>query len=370
VWTGIADITLRLVRRMNDKTTGFTLPPFLRPPLSYRRFVQKIRLKDVAERAGVAVNTASTILNRRPNSWASKETEERVFKAAEELGYRPNRAAQSLRFGRFDAFALVLADFNDPFCAAFADAMEGVAESRGYELLIETSRNDPARESRILDELAHRNVDGVAVLAPAAAFSGGMPLVAISAAGATLPPVDAVLANFEPGLREAVAALLSLDHRRFALICGPGAAHLDELMRQLLPENGTSLCEFAQCGSGSAAVRDVSFPMFGRGAGARPTAVIAQNDVHAVGVMRAAAEAGLRIPHDISVVSMENSPLAARMPVALSAVAQPIAAMAVRAIEMLISCIEAGAARKHTEHALFATEFIRRESIGPAPGSA
>ena len=67
---------------------------------------KRIRLKDVAERAGVAVNTASTILNRRPNSWASKETEARVFQAARELGYRPSKTARALRSGRYHTIGL------------------------------------------------------------------------------------------------------------------------------------------------------------------------------------------------------------------------------------------------------------------------
>ena len=69
---------------------------------------RKVRLKDVAERAGVAVNTASTILNRRPNSWASKETEARVFKAAKELGYRPSKTARALQSGRYNTIGLLI----------------------------------------------------------------------------------------------------------------------------------------------------------------------------------------------------------------------------------------------------------------------
>ena len=68
----------------------------------------RVRLKDVAAKAGVAVNTASTILNRRPNSWASKETEERVFAAAAEMGYRPNKTARALRSGRFYSIGLIV----------------------------------------------------------------------------------------------------------------------------------------------------------------------------------------------------------------------------------------------------------------------
>ena len=83
--------------------------------------IMKARLKDVAERAGVATNTASTILNRRPNSWASKETAARVFKATEDLGYRPNRAALGLRLYIFNTVGLVIPDLHNPVYTTFAD---------------------------------------------------------------------------------------------------------------------------------------------------------------------------------------------------------------------------------------------------------
>ena len=78
-----------------------------------------MRLKDVAQLAGVAVNTASTILNQRPNSWASEKTRERVMKAAAELGYRPNRAALALQSGRFNTIGLLVADLDTPYFCHF-----------------------------------------------------------------------------------------------------------------------------------------------------------------------------------------------------------------------------------------------------------
>src|SRR3954447_17711274 len=116
----------------------------------------KVRLKDVAESAGVAVNTASTILNRRANSWASKETEARVFKAAEDLGYRPNRAALALRRGRFDAIALLIPDLHNPFYTAFADLLEMEAEKAGSDLIVESWRTNLERERHCLTDIVDR----------------------------------------------------------------------------------------------------------------------------------------------------------------------------------------------------------------------
>ena len=123
--------------------------------------VGKIRLKDVAEKAGVAVNTASTILNKRPNSWASKETEKRVFDAAKELGYRPNRAAVALQSGRFMTIGLLIADLENPYYTHFSEVFGNQIEEKGYDLLIENWRTDLEREKKLLADMVHRNVDGV-----------------------------------------------------------------------------------------------------------------------------------------------------------------------------------------------------------------
>jgi LacI family transcriptional regulator len=343
--------------------------------------VQKIRLKDVAARAGVAVNTASTILNRRPNSWASKETEERVFKAAADLGYKPNRAAQALRFGRFHALALVIADLHNPYYTAFADAMEEAAGERGYDVLIETWRNDLARERDILDKLENRNVDGVAAFLSdpethredlAAQAALGTPYVVLSTTGEPQLPVDAVLADFESGLRDAVDALVRLGHRRFAFLCalaeGQYAGRRPELFRRLLGEKGIAESDFdiVRCGHSAASARDAAAALFARNTNSRPTALIALNDLSAIGAMRAASECGLQVPRDLSIVGVDDIPLASFLPVSLSTIAQPIGEMARRATELLLSRVENKTAKKPPEQAIFATAFIRRESVGEA----
>lgn len=342
--------------------------------------MQKIRLKDVAARAGVAVNTASTILNRRPNSWASKETEERVFKAAEELGYKPNRAAQALRFGRFHAIALVIADLHNPYYTAYADAMEEEAGKRGYDVLIETWRNDLAREKDILDKLENRNVDGVAAFLSdpenfrdflTAQAAVGTPYVVLSTTGEPALPVDAVLADFEGGLRAAVEALVAAGHRRFGFICalakGQFAGNRPEIFRRLLGENGVPEANIAivECSHTIASAFEAAGQLLAKPEADRPTALIALNDLSAIGTMRAAASRGLQIPRDVSVIGVDDIPLASFLPVTLSTIAQPIQDMAVRAVDLLIERIENKQAAREPVQAVFPTTFIPRESLGP-----
>ena len=120
-------------------------------------YPMRARLIDVAARAGVAPNTASTILNNRPDSWASKETRERVLLAAKELNYRPSKAALGVRLGRYNTIGLVVPDLHNPFYPVLADylartpsALEGLLDpvaSPDYGALT-------AAHGRLVDALA------------------------------------------------------------------------------------------------------------------------------------------------------------------------------------------------------------------------
>lgn len=342
--------------------------------------LMKTRLKDVAARAGVAVNTASTILNRRPNSWASKQTEERVFQAAADLGYRPNRAARGLRSGRYHTIALLVPDLHNPFYTAFADLLEVEAEKAGYELLIESWRTDLANERRCLEEMGERQVDGLAAFLSdhegyraflAEQFERRRPFVALSVAGGEPLPVDAVLSDFTLGLREAVETLFALGHRRFAFLCALAEGQEDgsrtELFARLLAEKGIPQDGFAflRCGHSIEAAHAAAAGLFQRPSAQRPTALIALNDLSAIAAMRAAIEAGLRIPDDLSIVGVDDVPLGRYLPVTLSTVGQPIESMARKTAALLLARID-DAASAPREQAVFPTRFIRRESVGPA----
>jgi LacI family transcriptional regulator len=340
----------------------------------------KVRLKEVAAQAGVAINTASTILNRRPNSWASKETEERVFRAAAELGYRPNRTAVALRFGRFNTLALLIPDLHNPYYTAFADLLEIQAEAAGFDLLIESWRMDLAREKERMHEIMNRQVDGAAAfLSDQEAHRPFLleqqqekrPFVALSAAGGDPLPVDSVLADFTPGFTEAVETLYQLGHRRFAFLCALADGQEDgkrpEVFRQLLRARGLGDDSFifTRCGPSLDSAHFEAGALFERRSSRRPTALIALNDLSAIGAMRAAADRNWRVPHDLSVVGVDNIPSGKFLPVSLSTIAQPIEAMARSTATMLVERIT-HSRNVEPRRSVFPTQFIRRESVGHA----
>lgn len=338
----------------------------------------KVRLKDVAAVAGVAVNTASTILNRRPNSWASKETEERVFKAASDLGYRPNRAALGLRIGRFNAVGLLVADINNPFYTAFAHFLTLEAERHGYDVVIETWRNDLQRELACLDDILDRQVDGVVAFLSdhevhrkflGRQFAAGMPFVVVGTVASDVPPVDSVLADFRSGLRVAIDHLYASGHRKYAFLCALAVGQSDGqracFFKELLEERHLSpgSYEIVRCGpeisdAHAAARKLLASPR-------RPTAVVALNDLGAMGVLRAASELRLRVPAELSVVGVDDTPIGKYLPVSLSTIAQPLQDMARRAWSLMFERIEGAQPKPHMEQALFSTTFVRRETSGP-----
>lgn len=302
-----------------------------------------------------------------------------MFRAAAELGYKPNRAAQSLRMGRFNAIALVIADLHNPYYTAFADALEDVAGEQGYDVLIETWRNDLRRERRILDELENRQVDGIAAfLSDPNAHREYLsllarqetPFVVLSTTGEDELPVDSALADFESGLSDAVKALLDRGHRRIAYVSalaeGQFAGRRPELFRRLLAENGLGPSDFSvvDCAPTLEGARSAAAGLLK--SKTRPTAIFALNDLSAIGVIRAAADAGLQIPRDLSVVGADDIPLGVFLPVSLSTIAQPIAEMARFAAGQLIARTEAKDFDPAPLSRIFPTRFVARESVGPA----
>ena len=326
----------------------------------------------------MAVNTASTILNHRPNSWASKETEERVFKAAADLGYRPNRAAVGLRFGKFNTLALLVADLHNPYYTAFADLLGREVEKRGYDLFIETWRSDLARERHCLVDVGDRQVDGVAAflsdVEPHRAFLEAQvaerrPFVALAPVGGAALPADSVLVEFDRGLRGAVDALFTRPPAlRASALARVKRRASRGIVRRAAQERGLNGggFGFARCDHSIESAYSVAKELLARPAAKRPTAVIALNDLSAIAAMRAASDLGLGVPAQVSIAGVDDIPFARFLPVSLSTVAQPLDEMAVAAAELLVARIDQRDGDwRPPQRRVFPTKFIARESIGP-----
>ena len=347
--------------------------------------IRKIRLKDVAERAGVAVNTASTILNKRPNSWASKETEARVFKAAQELGYRPSRTARALQSGRYNKIGILIQDLTNPFFSTMADELESAVEEKGYGLLVENCRSSLIREKQLFADLDDLEVDGMVLwLSDNEVFrneltgklKSPLPVVALGNGIPERPiPVDAVLSDFTQGLNEAVDALCSLGHQRFAFLSALAEGQADggrpRLFQEMLAARGVAATkvDVLRCGHSMESAAEAFARFLAKRAEHRPTALVAMNDLAAIGALRAACEAGLNVPRDLSVVGVDDIPISTFLPITLSTIRQRYRKITRAAADLLIGRIEGqeGLKSDQPQQVVFPTHFIRRESVGPAP---
>lgn len=184
-------------------------------------------------------------------------------------------------------------------------------------------------------------------------------------------PVDSVVSDFSEGFAQAIEHLLALGHRRFSFLCALAKGQDDgkrpELFRSILGAKGISSdnISFVRCEHHIASARDAFRALLRQAGAERPTALIALNDLSAIGAMRAAADENLSVPRDLSVIGVDNIPLGEFLPVALTTIAQPIREMVARTAALLIQRIEGAAATP--SQTVFPTRLLLRESTGRPP---
>jgi LacI family transcriptional regulator len=293
-----------------------------------------VTLKDVALRAGVHPATASRALSPETMLLVSEETAKRVRDAAEELGYRPNPVARSLRTRRSHTVGVLIPDLNNPLFPPIVRGLEDRLAEAGYVALIGNTDGDEERERVIFEQMRARHVDGF-VLATAHLRSA----LLVAAAKADLPIVlmnrmaddysfPSVSADNERGSRMSVAHLVKLGHRRIAHIAGPQdlstglsrhRGFLAAMAASGLPVD-PGLVVFAKSFSVEEGLRCCRELLGSAGA---CTAVAAGNDMLAVGCYAALDEAGLSCPDDMSVVGFNDMPFIDRLRPPLTTVRFP-----------------------------------------------
>jgi DNA-binding LacI/PurR family transcriptional regulator len=290
---------------------------------------RRVTLADVAARAGVSPSTASLAFSG--TGPVAEATRERVLAAAAELGYAgPDPFARSLRQGRSGVVGVVIGErllyaFRDPVAVALLDGMSEELTPLGSALLLlpgDSRRTSPppAQVARIpLDAMVYAGCDDDHPLI-AHALARGVPVVAVE--GPYRPDIPIVDIDHYGGSRQAARHLVELGHRDIAVVSLPLNA---DGRRGLADRDRRASATFGLCRERLAAVEEVLGPQLpviesasnlveeGELAGAtlleltpRPTAVIAQSDLLAAGVVRAAGKAGLRVPADLSVVGFDG----------------------------------------------------------------
>ncbi|WP_285242319.1 LacI family DNA-binding transcriptional regulator [Pseudarthrobacter sp. fls2-241-R2A-127] len=305
-----------------------------------------VTLKDVAAASGVSISTASRALDDRGNAPRSAAAAH-VRKVAEELGYRRNSFASSLRRGETRTLGVLVPRLSDTVMALMFEELERAAASRGYFAMVATSGDDPDDERRAAETLLDRNVDGL-ILATAR-LDDELPrlLRQRGVAHALVLRTDGVspssLGDDEVGGYLAVRHLIDLGHRDIAVVTGPaftstGTARL-EGARRALAEAGIEPRDewLIAAGYGIENGYTAGEALLAKAPGGRPTAIFAANDNIAMGVMAAAHRHGIAIPEDLALVGYNDIPLSARLPTPLSSVRVPLAQIAATAIDLIVN---------------------------------
>lgn len=293
-------------------------------------------MEDVAARAGVSRALVSLVMRGSPKVSAARRAA--VLEAAAELGYSPHAMARSLASRTSHVLGVMVSDLHNPFWAEVVDGLDAAARAAGFELVINTGGRSPSREQQALQSLTSFRPAGLALLGPvvpsaAITSAADIPLVLVSRSS-RLSTVDTVNDDGRAGSALAVDHLVELGHRDIVHIdggAGSQSAPRRSGYRLAMERHGLTPRvvhgEYTEA-AGAAAVRALRQPF---------TAVLAANDLNAVGVLSALAEAGLRVPEDVSVVGYDNTWLAGLRHIGLTTIDQPREEMGRLAAEALIS---------------------------------
>ena len=300
-------------------------------------------IRDVAERARVSTTTVSHVVNGTRK--VDPGTAARVEAAIEELGYRPNALARSMRRGRTHTVGIVIPDIANPFFGDLARSLEDHLFEAGYSAIICNSDGEVAKESRYLDVLLSKKVDGLLLIAASQPSEGlvhlaekGPPTIIVDRELDELPLSHVLVENHRGGYL-AGRHLLDLGHRDIGIIEGPGglgtSARRLEGFQAALEEAGIALSqERIFRGDFRAASGRSAMDGWLRN-GRPPSAVFAENDLMAVGALSAAHAADVEIPRDISVVGFDGIAFGADVTPPLTTVTQSVNDVAGAAVGLL-----------------------------------
>lgn len=329
-----------------------------------------MNIREVAKKAGVSTATVSRVVNGTVP--VSELVERQVRSAIKSLGYYPNTHARTLGSGRSHMYGLIISDIANPFFPDIVKFFERIAVEHGQEVLIANTDYQPHRMEVCIRRMLERRVDGVAIMTSEMdpklvrlLNKRGVPIVFLDT-GRVGPNISNVFIDYFSGIEQAIEHLISFRHKRIAFVSGPPSLASAETRRNAfalsLKRKGLSLkAGYMQVGNHridggqSAMAKLLKLPE-------PPTAVMASNDLTAIGMMREIHAAGLRVPRDISVLGFDDIEISNFLQPPLTTIRVPRAEIGESAFSALYA---ANHRRKNdgTEYRI-STELVVRESTG------
>ncbi len=326
----------------------------------------KVTIYEVAKEAGVSTATVSKVINNTGNM--REETRKRVLSVIKEMNYQPNLVASALTGKGTQTLGLLVPDISNPFFSAMARQIEDYADAQGMSVIMCSMDGNIEKERKYIELLRRKQVDGFII---ASSFQDtnllkdiinqGFPIVMLAYDDSTIEVSKVTIDDFKGGY-EAASHLYAKGHRNMAIIAehtnssnlriygyrvaleGRGIEFLDENVYRTT----------ASIDNGKASFDEI-FQKENEGS---PTAIFACNDLLAIGVIQGATERGMNIPGDLAIIGFDNTILATTTVPGLTTISQPIAEMAEKTVELIITEIKQK--KKVVKRVLFNPELISR----------
>jgi DNA-binding LacI/PurR family transcriptional regulator len=269
-------------------------------------------MRDVAKRAGVSATTVSHTLNG--TRLVAPETRERILQAIRDLGYHKNASARLLVRGRSDSFGLIISDIEDPFYPGLVKSFEGACLTKGLDVVLCMTNYQTDQANRAVQRLIENKVQGVAIMTSQLdqelvdeLLASNTPVV-MRDNGPVGRSRSNVSIDYAQAASLAVEHLYHLGHRKFAIVAGPrdhtsAVAYEKRVLEALRSRRLDPVCIVEGNNRTEGGADAVAHLLKNN---IRPTAIIAGNDLMAVGATAAALEAGLRVPQDVSIVGFDD----------------------------------------------------------------
>ncbi len=331
-----------------------------------------MNIEHVAKRANVSTATVSRVLNGFPGVRA--KTVARVQRAVSEMNYVPNPNARSLRVGATRLFGLIVSDVNNPFFPELIDAFEALASAEGIDVIFTHTNYDLKRLHNCIRRMIERSVDAIAVMTSEVeeeslkqAQRAGVPIVLMNQRrlAGKYPNIPV---EYATGFREALDHLLSLGHSDIGFIGGPqslnSARRRKDAFRAALRAHGLHVrSEWIAEGDmriegGRTAMQRLL------ACNPRPTAVLASNDLMAVGALQAAQAARISVPKNLSLIGFDDIPIASIVHPSLSTIRHPRREVAARAFYCLQEALKG---KTVTSGDTLHPHLVIRNSTAPPP---
>lgn len=332
-----------------------------------------VTIEHVATRAGVSITTVSRVVTGSTHK-VNPHTREAVLKAVRELNYHPNAVARSLIHGSTATLGVLIPDLSNPYYVAIVNGVEAAALAAGYAVLLcNTDRNLNKRQYyvRILQE---KRIEGLIVAGSSVPNEDlgifdqiGIPLAGV--ASAVTPDIFVEVDNFAATF-QLTKHLVRLGHRHLAFLAGPSASLSSNARingcRAALAEHGGSLADHLVLHGDwrSRSGYELTLHLLETLRGSSVTAIVAANDLMALGALRALRNQGIEVPKEVSVAGHDDISEASFTYPTLTTMRIPAYELGRCATEMLIQLIEKGGSATRMA---FEAELVQRESTGPPP---